>query len=159
MNQELIEIQEARTERTGNALFSPCQLYRYQLTRAWNCHLPKIYWVMLNPSTADSIKNDHTITKVVNFSKNEGFGRVTVLNLFAYRTPYPKVLYEAYDNGVDIIGKENDKFIGEAFASNSPVVGAWGNGGKCLDRGEEILTTFPQILVLDITKENNLLIR
>ena len=149
---DLIQIQEAREERTGTATFSDCGLYRYQLTRTWNPRLPRIYWLMLNPSTADSIKNDHTITKVVRFSQQEGFGEAVVLNLFAYRTPYPKVLFEAHESGIDVVGKENDKFIGEAFASDSPVVGAWGNHGIFLDRGQEILELFPQIRILDLTK-------
>jgi hypothetical protein len=150
---DLIQIQEARTERTGTATFSDCGLYRYQLTRAWDSSLPRIYWLMLNPSTADSIKNDHTITKVVKFSQIAGFGEATILNLFAYRTPYPQKLFEAHENGIDVIGPENDKFIGEPISVGSPVVAAWGNHGCFLNRGTEILELFPQLLILDMTKQ------
>jgi hypothetical protein len=150
-NLDLIEIQEARTERTGTALFSPCGFYRYTLTRTWDSTLPQVFWVMLNPSTADSIKNDHTISKVVKFSTLAGFGRATVLNLFAYRTPYPTALFEAHKQGLDIIGPENDKFLREPAKIGATVVLAWGNHGHFLGRGEEIEKLYSEPMMLKET--------
>jgi hypothetical protein len=152
LNSDLIEIEEARTERTGTALFSPCGLYRYNLTRTWDDTLPQVFWIMLNPSTADSIKNDHTISKVVKFSSLAGFGTAIVLNLFAYRTPYPASLFQAHKEGVDIIGPENDKFLQEPTRIGATVVLAWGNHGHFLGRGEEILKWCNKPMILKETK-------
>ena len=151
-NADLIEIQEARTERTGTALFSPCGLYRYNLTRTWDSSLPQVFWIMLNPSTADSITNDHTISKVVKFSSLAGFGRLTVLNLFAYRTPYPTALFEAHKEGIDIIGPENNKFLQAPAMVGASVVLAWGNHGHFLNRGEEVLKWYSKPMLLKETK-------
>ena len=108
-------------------------------------------WVMLNPSTADSIKNDHTISKVVKFSTLAGFGSATVLNLFAYRTPYPASLFEAYKEGIDIIGPENNEHLQKPIRIGATVVLAWGNHGHFLGRGEQISRWYSKPMILKET--------
>jgi len=136
-------------DHSGSANFSPCGKYRYQLTRKWDSTLPIAYWVMLNPSTADAFKNDHTITKVMGFSQQEGFGMAIILNLFAYRTSHPKVLFQAHRDGIDIIGPENNRFLGHAIKichdfPDSRIIGAWGANGDFLGRDYKVLQTkFP----------------
>jgi hypothetical protein len=45
-----------------------------------------IIWVMMNPSTADHSKNDPTICKVMNYSRDWGFTDLLVLNIYAIRS-------------------------------------------------------------------------
>lgn len=47
--------------RTGTATFSPCEQYRYELTRQWNFGSPSLLVVMINPSKADHKKKDQTV--------------------------------------------------------------------------------------------------
>ncbi len=64
--------------------------YRYLLGREWDADKGKMLFVMLNPSTADAEKDDNTISRCINWSKALSFGGIEVVNLFAYRTAYPK---------------------------------------------------------------------
>lgn len=116
------------------AVFSPCEQYRYALTRGASG--PTIAWVMLNPSTADAFKDDPTIRRVRGFSEAAGFGRVVVVNLWALRSPDPKALARHPEP----VGPENDAQIGEWTADAGMVVAAWGAGVEPVgsDRVEEV---------------------
>lgn len=80
-----------------DALVSPDGLYRYLLTRTWDEELPRIVWIMLNPSTADAVEDDMTVRKCIGFSKRNGAGGISVLNLFGLRATQPKHLLDHPD--------------------------------------------------------------
>ncbi len=40
-----------------SAVISECGRFRYLLIREWDVHLPRVAFVMLNPSTADADKD------------------------------------------------------------------------------------------------------
>ena len=119
---------------TSEAIFSPCKKYRYVLTRVWNKDKPSLVWLMLNPSVADHIKNDRTVSKCIKFAKIWGYGGITVLNIFALRSTDPKQFYKADDP----VGPKNTGYIFH-HAANRRVVVAWGTHGKYLNRGLVIL--------------------
>jgi hypothetical protein len=77
------------------AKLSPCQQFRYALIRVWRDSLPRLVFVMLNPSTADALKDDPTIRKCVGFARRLGFGGIEVVNLYAYRATSPSDLRKA----------------------------------------------------------------
>lgn len=115
----------------STAIISPCQTYRYSLTREWEASGPRVLWVMLNPSVADALIDDPTIRRCINFSmrwewRGFGFGSLEVANLFAYRATDPKDMAAAKARGVDIVGPENDKHIADAASRASLVIAAWG---------------------------------
>ena len=64
-----------------------------------------------DPSRADAEINDPTITRCINFARSWGYGRLEVVNLFAYRTSKPFLLKQA----AEPIGKDNDRFILESI--------------------------------------------
>lgn len=97
--------------------------YRYQLSRIWDKRLPKVGFVMLNPSKADAEKDDPTIRRCVNFAKSWGYGGICVANLYAYRTTYRKELKKVKDP----VGKSNIAHILAVVAKCDKVVCAWGN--------------------------------
>ena len=66
---------------------------RYSLWRIWNQDLPKILYIMLNPSIANHIEDDSTIRRLNYFTKKFGLGGFFVGNIYPQITPYPKVLY------------------------------------------------------------------
>lgn len=132
-----------------NAVISDCQKYRYKLTRLWDENLPYVHFVGLNPSTADAVINDPTITRCINFAKSWGYGGLIMTNLFAYRTPEPRILF-AY-NG-DIIGPENDRYIQQGFAKAEKTVVAWGNHGIYNNRSVQVVRMLPEVYCLKINQ-------
>lgn len=111
------------------ALFSECGRYRYTLTRAWD-ERPPLVFVMLNPSRADAEVDDPTMRRCIGFAQRLGFGGMTALNLFAWRTAHPAELKAA----ADPVGPDNDLHLGAAFSSGGTIVAAWGVHGAHLGR-------------------------
>lgn len=119
-----------------DAKISPCGKYRYSLTRIWEPGLPKVYFIMLNPSTADALVDDPTIRRCVGFAKEWGYGGIKVLNLFAVRTAFPKEMMEASDP----VGPENYDEFERMLTSEDPlIVCAWGVHGAYMDQDLTVL--------------------
>jgi hypothetical protein len=108
------------------ASFSEDHRYRYLLTRQWNQCLPMLPWLMLNPSTADSQKDDPTIRRCMDFSVAWNYGGIVVLNLFAFRSSHPAKLIAVADPVAHSRGV-NDLTIIETVAKHGQVVCAWGS--------------------------------
>ena len=121
-------------EMFGTALFSPCSLYRYELTRKWGDG-GRVNFIMLNPSTAGAIEPDPTVTRCINFAKDWGFGGLVVTNLYAFRSTDPNVMKLA----ADPIGPDNDEIIKTNVAECGLVVCAWGNNATT-GRAAHVLT-------------------
>lgn len=125
----------------NGAEFSKDRKYRYVLWRIWDSQKPFIAIIGLNPSRAHESKNDNTITKVVKVARNNGFGGVYMLNLFALVTPYPEEL-QASDNPLG----DNDGWIEKISAKCSKVVFAWGNFKEAQERAKDVIKMFPDAL-------------
>jgi hypothetical protein len=119
----------------SGAYFDPSQRYRYTLWRTWQADLPTVVFVMLNPSTADASCVDPTVRRCLNLAQSWGFGRLEVVNLFAFRTPYPRELRRVKSP----VGKDNDRFLLDAAQRANAVVLAWGNQGGWLQRDQVVL--------------------
>lgn len=141
----------------NSAIFSKCGTYRYTLTRRIS---QPIRWVrpalfiMLNPSTADEIKDDPTIRRCISFAKREGCTGLTVVNLFALRATNPKELLKHEDP----IGPENDKIIQDMLRLHriGIVVAAWGAHPLAHERGKKVMKMFDgNILCLGTTKDGS----
>lgn len=116
-------------EGTSRATISDCLRYRYTLDRDISLAPGvRLCWIMLNPSTADHIKDDATIRKCIKFTRRLGFTGLSVVNLFAYRTKSPKeLLFEMKHNGRAFVrGPNNDDYIREVAARCGRVICAWG---------------------------------
>lgn len=61
------------------------------VARAWG---DTLLWVMLNPSTADYRNDDMTSLRVSNFTKSWGYGAFMIVNIYPFRSPHPKALWE-----------------------------------------------------------------
>lgn len=117
------------------AIFDGTGHYRYLLRRIWDADGPRVVFVMLNPSTADSERDDPTIRRCIGLARSWGFGSLEVVNLFAYRTPKPNALRTVEDP----VGPENDRHLVRAVGAGAHVVVAWGNAGALFGRGAEIM--------------------
>lgn len=91
----------------AGAEFSPCGAYRYRLWRRETIGGAFALWCMLNPSTADERKLDPTLRRADGFSRALAYRNWEVVNLFAFRSPSPKVLRAQ----ADPIGPLNDVVI------------------------------------------------
>lgn len=120
------------------AVFSPCERYRYSLSRTWAAG-PHAVWCMLNPSTADERENDPTITRVETFTRGllrpdgKRYGGWTVVNLYAWRSTDPMALRGREDP----VGPLNDEAIAWAFQNADIVICAWGVYGSV--RGPKVV--------------------
>lgn len=126
---------EYSTRPTTGAVFDRTGKYRYHLWRRWDSKLPSICFVMLNPSTADDVHNDPTITRCVRFAQAWGFGGVDIVNLFAYRSTDSGMLAKVKNP----VGVRNNKVIINVVSQHPCAVLAWGNHGRLNHRGEEVL--------------------
>ena len=104
------------------AILSDDGMYRYTLRRTWVEGLPHALIIMLNPSTADALKDDATIRSLIRLLYALGYGGFVVVNLYAFRSTNPAGLTEI----VDPIGPKADNFICYEIENAYVVVVAWG---------------------------------
>jgi len=108
------------------AEISPDGKYRYDLRREWSDRKPTLYFIMLNPSTADATLEDPTLRKCIGFAHRMDYGSVRLANLFAFRATRPSAMLKASDP----IGPENDaklrRFIRDCISTKGTLVCAWG---------------------------------
>lgn len=108
----------------SGADISECGRYRYRLWRdGWSEDDRACLFIMLNPSTADAMKDDPTIRKCVGFCQRWGYGRLFVVNLFAFRSTKPAGLLGVEDP----CGPENEGWIRSEAEAASRIVLAWGS--------------------------------
>ena len=139
------------------AAFSPCRNYRYMLTRRWASG-PTACWIMLNPSTANASQEDATSRRVKSFTRSlEGFGGLTIVNLYSLRSTDPKVLWTRKEP--ERIGPLGDQFIREQAAGRTYVIAAWGTHGARNGRGhqvaKELLAAGVTLHCLSVTKDGS----
>lgn len=104
----------------GDAQFSGCGRYRYRLTRELGGKLT-ITFVMLNPSTADGTADNPTIRRCKGFARDWGYGRLVIVNLYAFRATKPNdmwrlVTHAEHGEGIrsemmHMVGEDNDSAI------------------------------------------------
>jgi len=121
----------------SNAYFSPCRTWRYFLHRIWSQDHKLLMVIGLNPSMADEVRSDPTVTRCINHARRWGFGGLVMLNAFAVRGVNPKILTQAQDP----VGIENDYWL--RVLSQDIDVGrivlAWGNHGLKFGRQGKVL--------------------
>ena len=127
-----------RTHTKGDApsvaVYSPCERYRYALTRVWDDSGARVAFVMLNPSTATEVQNDPTVERCERRARALGFGAFRVVNIFAWRDTDPRAMRAASDP----VGPDNDAAILDAADWAGLAVCAWGSHGAHLDRGPAV---------------------
>lgn len=129
----------------GGASISPCGQFRYGLWRWWDLTKPRMRIVMLNPSTADALLDDHTIRKVRGFAMRLGFGAFEVTNLFAFRSTAPAIVKKGGDW---LVGPDNNACLRQqaqlARGVGSGLVIAWGAHARGMRRVDEVMAIFSE---------------
>lgn len=127
----------ARPEVQPVAIFSPCRKYRYTLRRRTGLDNDRVInFICLNPSTADEVVNDPTVSRLVTRGMRLGYGIVVVTNIFAWRSTDPMAMKLAYDP----IGPQNDGHLLSEAQAAELVVCAWGTHGAFRGRGDQVET-------------------
>ena len=137
----------------SEALFDPTRVYRYSLTRLWDRKGAFVAFVGLNPSRADEVQNDPTVTRCIKYAQRWGFGGMYMLNAFALRSTDPKRLYVVEDP----VGLENDQVILEVcrLVEVTQIVACWGAMGLYRDRQRQLsmLLNGMELHCLGLTKD------
>ncbi len=131
----MIERSFQKGDAASTALYSPCERYRYSLTRHWAEGTHALF-VMLNPSTATERQNDPTVERCERRARVLGHGGFTVCNIFAWRETDPHKMRRAEDP----VGPANDAAITAACEAADMIVAAWGTHGAHLGRGPAVET-------------------
>lgn len=116
------------------ATFDTSGTYRYTLTRRWKQGGTRVAFIMLNPSRADGRLDDPTIRRCIGFARQWGHHALQVVNLYGFRTPEPRLLFQA----TDPVGPENDRHLTRVVARADRVVCAWGVHGLRFGRGARV---------------------
>lgn len=135
----------------GTAVIAgPGDCYRYELRRVWDATKHLLVVCMLNPSTADHLKNDPTVLTLIHFAKLWGYGGLLIVNLFALRTSNPAELRLREDR----IGRDNGDWLAAACAlaaaQDRRLLVAWGNGGDLDDRAEWFCSRATRVYRLEL---------
>lgn len=107
-----------------DAIESPQGAYRYELTRLWEPDGWIVCWIMLNPSTADAVRDDPTIRRCIEFSRRMGCAGMSVVNLYAYRASDPAEL--AACTVEEREAPSNLYYIRAAMMTVDRIMAAWG---------------------------------
>ena len=91
----------------SSAVFSECRRYRYVLRRIWDREKSPAMFVGLNPSTADEVRNDPTVTRCIGYAQRWGAGGLIMTNIFAFRSTDPNGLLAIEDP----VGPLNNRWL------------------------------------------------
>ncbi|MEB8387701.1 DUF1643 domain-containing protein [Rhodobacteraceae bacterium KMM 6894] len=130
----MIERTHLKGDAASTAIYSPCEKYRYQLTRTWDPAGKRALFIMLNPSTATEVQNDPTVERCERRARTLGFGAFRVTNIFAWRDTDPRAMRAA----TDPVGPENDTAIMDSCPWADTIIAAWGTHGAHLGRGAQV---------------------
>lgn len=130
------------------ASLSRCKTYRYSLTREWG-DSGTVVVVGLNPSTADAQADDPTARRCIRFARSWGYGKLVLLNLFAFRCTDPFRLRRVDDP----VGPMNDQSIRRHICEADLILVAWGNHGNILGRDKAVLAWLPNPYSIGVTRK------
>lgn len=141
--------------RLSEAIYSPCERYRYALTRTWEPQGKRLLYIMLNPSKATELANDPTIERCERRAKALGYGAFRVCNLFALRETDPKRLRASKRPE----GQGNTTQLSEALDWCDDVLCAWGVHGAHRDQATKLMPLFRRcdkpLLALGVTQQGH----
>ena len=115
-------------ETWASAAISDGGRYRYALSRRLvrsGVSTSSVLFVMLNPSTADSEKDDATTRRCLGFARAWDYAQMHIVNLYAYRATNPRALAHVEDP----VGPENMSWLDAMVSRADRVVVAWGVRG------------------------------
>jgi len=110
--------------RPKGAIFTEDGKHRFALWRIWSVRKPLLMFIGLNPSKANQITDDPTITRLIKRAAITGFGGLLGANLFTLVSTDPGALLVEPDV---IIPDYSDYYIEEMIKLSSIQLCAWGS--------------------------------
>lgn len=95
--------------------------YRYRLYRKWG-EGKMVLAIMLNPSKADCVKSDNTVTNITNFFCDRHFKSLTILNLFSFMSTDCELLIYANES----YEKKNLEILNDECEKADEILVGWG---------------------------------
>lgn len=130
------------SETSKGAEFSECGKYRYVLWRIWNEQLPKSMCIGLNPSTANSVDDDPTISNLTRILKSCGYGGLYITNLFALISSNPEDLRQCPDPV-----KDNDAWLNRVYnICGEEIIFCWGAFPMAEYRAKQVVRQYPMAM-------------
>lgn len=135
------------------AHFSLDRRYRYVLWRIWNSKKGLVCYIGLNPSTADEKEDDHTITRLIHFTEQEGYGGFYIVNLFSSRSRN----FDDVKSSISPIGIKTNSYIKTYTRKSNLVCLIWGGKGVYLNRDKEVIKGLAlfSLMCLGVTNKGN----
>lgn len=138
-----------------SARISRCGRYRFQLTRSWD-ERPKLLVVMFNPSWANDLQDDPTVSLLCHIASHNGFGGIVVVNGIPLRSSTPDEAVEmvnTWDKRRDWSDRdrlqENVAQIQREVASAGAILLAWGNlASRCAPWFDHLLEQIHEAMPL-----------
>jgi len=134
-------------DNNSGAEFSFDGKYRYKLWRIWDETLPLVMCIGLNPSTANTSKNDTTIRYLIQMLTILGYGGFYMTNLFAIISSKPEILLTCDD-----AQGENDFKLKEVESICKDVIVCWGGFKQATERIKEVLPNYPNAKCFGVTE-------
>ena len=136
-------------------LFSECRSYRWILKRELLSGKKTLVFIGLNPSKANSVNNDRTLIRIINFCSRWNYKNVYVINLFGLISKSPFQLAKS----LDPIGEKNDLITMAALEFwrkniNCDLWLGWGDKGELNKRDRKVLKLIKNLSNLKSTKTN-----
>ena len=115
-------------ESISGALFSDdTRRFRYALWRRWEKTGDNLLFIGLDPSTANNLRDDPTIRRLIGFAKSWGFGGLFAGNLFSIVSADPAILFLSQSQ--ELPGGPNDTAIKRMRELSTMALVAWGEWG------------------------------
>lgn len=130
----------------SGAVFDETRRYRYSLWRRFEsgCDVSRMaIWICLNPSTANEVDNDPTVSRCIAFSKRWRYGGYVMLNAFAWRETDRFLMLKVPTP----TGDRNNEAIRWFAGCGGIIIAAWGNEGRHQRRSEWLRTELREYLV------------
>jgi hypothetical protein len=133
----------------SGAIFTEDMKFRYALWRVWSTSRPILLSISLNPSVANSIRNDPTVIRDMRRAEREGFGGLLKGNLYAYVSTDPNALLK---DG-DFVGEETDFYLKEMIRLSARHLCGWGSFKPVKKRAPIVLAMIPEPYCLGVNAD------
>ena len=137
-------------------LFSECSSYRWILKRELISGKKSLVFIGLNPSKANLVNNDRTLTRIINFSSKWNYKNIYVINLFGLISKFPYQLTKSKDpvgNNNDLITLKVLEFWRKNI--NCDLWLGWGDKGQLHMRDRVVLRLIKNLSNMDPNDNNN----